>query len=68
MRWILIVLFLTSGRYDAGVDIELFRFYTETGCEKAKQYLGNLYKFKTGNKYRGGMLNISDCFQENKGD
>ena len=64
MKWMLIVMFLTSGRYDAGVDIELFKFYTEAGCVKAKQHLEKLYKFKASNKYRKGMLDISDCFEE----
>ncbi len=64
MKWFLVLMFLTSGRYDAGVDIELFRFYTEAGCLKARQYLEQLYRFETSNKYRNGMLDISDCFEE----
>ena len=57
-----------SGNRAAGVDIELLRFHTKAGCEQVKQRLVSLYKYETGDWYRRGRLNISDCFQENEGD
>jgi len=64
MKWMLVVLFLTSGRYDAGVDLNVFRFYTEEGCITARQYIKQLKTYHKNNKYRGGVSVVSDYLKE----
>jgi len=64
MKWMFLILFLTSGRYDAGIDIELFRFYTQKGCEDARHHLEKLEKLRGANVYGNGFLVFTECFSE----
>ena len=64
MKWMFLILFLTSGRYDAGVDIELFRFYTQKGCEEARYRLERLETLRGTNINRNGFLVFTECFSE----
>ena len=61
MKWMFIVMFILS--HDGGSDINIFRFYTEIGCIKARQYIKKGI-FGKENPHRGGLAIISDCFEE----
>lgn len=65
MKWMFFILFLTSSSYRAGIDIELFRFYTQEGCEEAKLRLGKLEKLRGADvRRRGGFIILTECFSE----
>lgn len=61
MKWILLVMFLTS--HDGGSDINIFRFNTEVSCTIIKQFIEKEMSDKY-NPHRGGMLVVSDCFED----
>lgn len=64
MKWILIIIVITSGSYNPGMEIELLRFYTAEGCLKTRQYIRNLEKRSDRYERYGGEVTISDCFIE----
>ncbi len=61
MKWILLVIFITS--HDGGSDINVFRFNTEVSCTKVRQLIGKEMAGKH-NPRRGGIFVISDCFRD----
>lgn len=64
MKWMFLIIFLTSGSFRAGVDTELFRFYTQEGCEETRQHFEELKRFNKTRINRNGLLVITECFSE----